>query len=69
MASVTCHLFHLKRRIAATVAVVRPADDVDPDYGRALREAAAAGVEVVAVRARIERVGVEVGDEVCVDLT
>jgi len=24
-ASVTCHLFHLKRRIAATVAVVPPA--------------------------------------------
>ena len=29
--------------------VVEPADDIDPDYGAALREAAAAGVEVVAV--------------------
>ena len=31
----------------ADVAEVRPADDIDPDYGRTLREALAAGVEVV----------------------
>ena len=30
-----------------------PADDIDPDYGRHLREALAAGVEVLAYRARI----------------
>jgi sugar fermentation stimulation protein A len=30
-----------------------PADDIDPAYGRALRDAAASGVEVFAVRARV----------------
>lgn len=33
---------------------VQPADDIDPAYGRTLREAVAAGVEVVAYGARIE---------------
>jgi sugar fermentation stimulation protein A len=37
---------------------VEPADDIDPDYGRALREAAAAGVEVMAVRARVRADGI-----------
>ena len=32
---------------------VRPADDIDPDYGEALREAVDRGVEVHAVRARV----------------
>lgn len=32
---------------------VRPADDIDPAYGRALRAAARAGVEVLALRARV----------------
>lgn len=32
---------------------VRPADDIDPDYGRTLREALAAGVEVIAYRATL----------------
>ena len=32
---------------------VEPADDIDPAYGRALREAVAAGVEVLAYRADI----------------
>jgi sugar fermentation stimulation protein A len=33
--------------------LVEPADDIDPEYGRALRAAAAAGVEVLAVGARV----------------
>jgi len=33
---------------------VEPADEVDPEYGRALRAAAAAGVETLAVRARVD---------------
>ncbi len=37
---------------------VEPADDIDPDYGEALREAAAGGVEVVAVRARVGPSGI-----------
>ena len=32
---------------------VEPADDIDPAYGAALREAVARGVEVVAVGARV----------------
>ncbi len=32
---------------------VRPADAIDPAYGRTLREAIAAGVEVMAWRARV----------------
>ena len=35
------------------VGEVRPADDIDPEYGRALREAIAGGVEVLAYRARV----------------
>lgn len=34
-------------------ARVRPADDIDPEYGRLLREAVRAGVEVLAWRTRI----------------
>jgi len=49
--------------------VVRPADHVDPDYGAALRTAAAAGVEVLAVRAVIDETGVCVGQAVEVDLS
>jgi sugar fermentation stimulation protein A len=32
---------------------VRPADDIDAEYGRTLREAVSAGVEVLAYRARV----------------
>ena len=32
---------------------VRPADDIDPDYGRTLRDALDAGVEVIAYRATL----------------
>jgi len=35
------------------IQAVRPADHIDPGYGRALREAVAAGVEVVALGAEI----------------
>ncbi|PWG63222.1 DNA/RNA nuclease SfsA [Sediminicurvatus halobius] len=37
---------------------VRPADAIDPAYGRALREAIAAGVEVLALGARVEEHGI-----------
>jgi sugar fermentation stimulation protein A len=40
---------------------VRPADEIDPQYGRAVRRAAAGGVEIVAVRARFTRRGVSMG--------
>ena len=35
------------------VGEVRPADDIDPEYGRTLREALAAGVEALAYRAEM----------------
>jgi sugar fermentation stimulation protein A len=35
------------------VSEVRPADAIDPEYGRTLREALAAGVEVLAYQARV----------------
>jgi sugar fermentation stimulation protein A len=37
---------------------VEPADDIDPAYGQALREAASAGVETLAVRARVTARGI-----------
>lgn len=39
---------------------VAPADDIDPEYGRLLREVAAAGVEVIAYRARFDMAGSQV---------
>lgn len=52
----------------ADVDVVRPADEIDPDYGRALRAAAAAGVDVLAYRARVSPAGIEVTGPVRVAL-
>jgi sugar fermentation stimulation protein A len=37
----------------------RPADEIDPAYGRGLREAAAAGVEVLAYSTRVRRDSIE----------
>ncbi|MHC4550831.1 MAG: DNA/RNA nuclease SfsA [Planctomycetota bacterium] len=45
----------------ADVTAVRPADEIDPAYGRALRQAVRAGVEVLAVQARFTRRGVARG--------
>ncbi|THF63275.1 DNA/RNA nuclease SfsA [Pseudothauera rhizosphaerae] len=41
------------------VREVRPADHIDPAYGRALREAMAAGVEVLALGATVSPAGIE----------
>ncbi len=41
---------------------VRPADDIDPVYGRLLREAVEAGVEVMAMRARISLTEMSLSD-------
>ncbi|MCP4873077.1 MAG: DNA/RNA nuclease SfsA [Proteobacteria bacterium] len=49
-------LLHLVLR--PDIDVVEPADDVDPDWGRAIREAAAAGVEVVAIGAEVSPEGI-----------
>jgi len=47
---------------------VAPADDLDPAYGRALRSAAAEGVEVRAVSARVSPRGIALGRELPVIL-
>jgi sugar fermentation stimulation protein A len=46
------------------VGEVRPADKIDPAYGRTLREAMAAGVEVLAYRARVSLAAIELRDRV-----
>lgn len=46
------------------VVAVRPADEIDPYYGRVLRRAMRDGVEVVALRARVEPNGVELMDTI-----
>ncbi len=52
----------------ADVDVVAPADDVDPDYGRALRAAVADGVEVLAVGAAVTPAGIWIDRRIAVDL-
>ena len=47
---------------------VEPADEIDPDYGRALRSAVAAGVEVYALRAEITPSSVRLERRIPVDL-
>ena len=51
------------------VAVFRPADAIDPAYAAALRDAAAAGVEVMAWAARVMPDAIELCAELEVDLT
>lgn len=52
------------------VAVVVPADEIDPEYGRLLRVAAAAGVEVLAYRADFDLVnsGITLNTGIAVEL-
>lgn len=59
-------LFLLSREDAS---VVSPADDIDPVYGRKLREVASAGVEVLAHKLVLSREELLLGEAVEVDLT
>jgi len=59
-------IFFLVQRGEA--AAFTPADAIDPDYGRLLREAADAGVEVVACRTRVTPVENRVGERIPVIL-
>jgi sugar fermentation stimulation protein A len=47
---------------------VEPADDLDPEYGAALRAAASRGVEVLAVRARVSPRGIRLEEPLPVQL-
>lgn len=49
------------------VDCVRPADHIDPVYGRTLREALAAGVEVIALGARVSPAGIELERRLAVE--
>jgi len=51
------------------VSLFRPADDIDPAYGQALRNAAAAGVEVLAYRAQVSPQGLRWGELIPKDLS
>lgn len=51
----------------ADVTEVRPADEIDPAYGRALRDAMAAGVEVYAVGAEPGTAGIRLNRRVAVN--
>ncbi len=57
--------FHVPR---GDIDEVRPADAIDPVYGRTLREAAAAGVEVMAWRAAVTTEQVVLGEPIPVIL-
>jgi sugar fermentation stimulation protein A len=46
----------------------RPADEIDPAYGRALREAARAGVELLAYSTRVRRDRIDLARRLPVDL-
>ena len=48
------------------VREVRPADDIDPDYGRTLRQARDAGVEVIAYRAKLNPQVVALSERIAV---
>ena len=48
--------------------VFRPADDIDPAYGRQLRVAAAAGVKVIALQARVTKRAVTIKRPIPVEL-
>jgi len=51
------------------VTSFRPADDIDPAYCKGLREAAAAGVEVIAYAVSVKRDSIELAHELKVDLS
>lgn len=46
------------------VAEVRPADHIDPTYGKTLRAAVAAGVEVLAYQAEVNLTGIALGKRI-----
>lgn len=58
-------LFALNRPEGSAFA---PADDIDPAYGKALRHAAAAGVELIALRLRHGARTVSTGQRVAIEL-
>ncbi|MFC1612002.1 DNA/RNA nuclease SfsA, partial [Myxococcota bacterium] len=52
----------------ADVERFKPADHIDPDFGQALRDAVARGVEPICYRAKVTRKGIELETRLPVDL-
>ena len=50
------------------VSLVRPADEIDPTYGRILRQAINLGVEAIAYRANVALTGIELRDRISVEI-
>lgn len=58
-------VFVVQRQDACSFA---PHDPIDPDFGRALRRSAAAGVEVLAYRCRVSEAGISLAEPLPVNL-
>ena len=52
-----CVMFYFVQRMDALV--FRPADQIDPEYGRSLRDAGGRGVEIVAYDVTIDLAGIK----------
>ena len=52
----------------ADVERFRPADQIDADYGQALRDAMARGVELIAYRAKVTRRGIEMDQRLPIEM-
>jgi len=50
------------------VEVFGPAEDIDPEYAKSLRKAIKHGVEVIAVQAKVSPDGIEIVEELIVDI-
>ena len=61
-----CMMFYFIQRMDARV--FRPADHIDPAYGRRLRQAAEKGVEVIAYDVRISLQGIELNHNIPCEL-
>ena len=57
-----CAMFFLIQRMDAEI--FRPADHIDPDYGKELRNAAANGVEIMAYDVHINLSGIRLNKEI-----
>lgn len=61
-----CIMFYFIQRMDARV--FRPADHIDPDYGRRLRQAAEKGIEILAYDVRISLQGIELNKKISCEL-
>jgi sugar fermentation stimulation protein A len=59
-------MFYFIQRMDARV--FRPADHIDPDYGRRLRQAAAKGIEIMAYDVHISLQGIKLNNNIPCEL-